>query len=68
MKEFLHTAWHRLTSSKVAWMAIPMAVAQIWLTISGQDISAEVTNIFTALWSVVAVFLAVNNPDDCDHF
>lgn len=68
MKDFFVTAWHRLTSSKVAWMAIPMAAAQIWLTVSGQDISAEVTNIFTALWSVVAVFLAVNNPEDHDKF
>ena len=56
--------WTRLTGSKVAWMALPMAIAQVWLAISGQNISREVDIVFTSLWSVLSLFLTVNNPDD----
>ena len=64
----LKKVWVRLTSSKVAWMALPLSVAQVWLAISGQDVSQQVEVIFSAAWSVLAVFLAVNNPTDKEHF
>ena len=67
MKQFLTTAWKRLTSSKVAWMALPAAVCQVWLAVSGQDVSAPVNTVFAAAWSLLALFLAVNNPTDQEH-
>ncbi|MDD3336956.1 MAG: hypothetical protein PHI98_15855 [Eubacteriales bacterium] len=68
IKEFLGSVWKRITSSKVAWMALPLAGAQMWLAVSGQDVSEEVNVIFGAVWSVLTVFLAVNNPTDKANF
>ncbi len=67
IKQALKTVWTRLTSSKVAWMSLPLAVAQVWLALSGQDVSQTVEIIFGAAWSVLTVFLAVNNPTDREH-
>lgn len=67
-KTFVKTAWARLTSSKVAWLSLPLAAAQVWLAISGEDVSRQVEIIFGAAWSVMAVFLAVNNPADKENF
>lgn len=68
MKTALKAVWARLTSSKVAWMALPMAVAEMWLALSGQDVSQTVEIVFSAAWSVLAVFLATNNPTDREQF
>lgn len=68
LKQGLKEAWKRLTSSKVAWMALPAAVAQIVLAVTGTDISATINTIFAALWSLLTVFLAVNNPTDKQNF
>ena len=68
IKAFIKTAWARLTSSKVAWLSLPMAAAQVWLAISGEDISPQVEIIFGAAWSVMAIFLATNNPTDKQNF
>lgn len=68
IKAFCKTAWARLTGSKVAWLSLPLAVAQVWLAISGEDISPQVEIIFGAAWSVLTVFLAVNNPADKENF
>lgn len=64
----LKAVWRRLTSSKVAWMALPMGVAQVWLAVSGQDVSKEVDIIFSAVWTMLGVFLATNNPTDKENF
>lgn len=68
IKEGIKAAWKRITSSKVAWMALPLSLAQVWLAISGQDIGPQVEIIFSAVWAVMAVFLATNNPTDKEHF
>lgn len=68
MLNFLKDVWKRITSSKVAWMAIPAGVAQIVLAFSGLDISETLDAIFTGVWTILAVFLAVNNPTDQEHF
>lgn len=68
ISEFCTQAWKRITSSKVAWMALPLAAAQMWLAISGQDVSEQVEIVFGAVWSVVTLFLAVNNPTDKASF
>lgn len=65
---FLKTAWTRLTSSKVAWLSLPLAVAQVWLALSGNDISDQLELIFSAIWAVLSIFLATNNPADREHF
>lgn len=64
IKTFFREAWNRMTSSRVAWMALPAAICQVWLAISGQDVSAPVNTVFAAVWSLLALFLAVNNPTD----
>ena len=68
IKVFIKTAWARITSSKVAWLSLPLAVAQVWLAISGEDISPQVEIIFSAVWAVMAVFLATYNPTDKQNF
>jgi hypothetical protein len=68
MKEFIKTAWKRVTSSKAAWLSLPMACAQAWMSISGVNISKQVEIIFSAVWAVLAVFLATNNPTDSGNF
>ena len=64
MKSIIMKFWDRITGSKVAWMALPMAVAQVWLAVSGQDVSREVEVVASGVWAVLGVFLAVNNPTD----
>ena len=67
IKAFCVTVWKRLTSSKVAWLSLPLAVAQVWRAISGEDVGPQVEIIFGAAWSVRTVFLAVNNPTDKEN-
>lgn len=64
MMNFLKTAWARVTASKVAWMVIPMAAAQIYLAITGVDVSATVSVVAASLFGVLELFLTVNNPAD----
>ena len=64
MKQTLLTVWKRLTGSKVAFLSLPMAIAQVWLAVSGQDISQQADVIFSSVWAILGVFLAVNNPTD----
>lgn len=45
-------------------MVIPMAGAQIYLAITGVDISATVSVIAASLFGILEVFLTVNNPAD----
>ena len=68
IKAFFREAWARMTSSKVAWMALPAAICQVWLAISGQDVSGAVNTVFAAAWSLLALFLTVNNPTDSENF
>ena len=68
IKTFFREAWNRATSSRVAWMALPAAICQVWLAISGQDVSTPVNTVFAAIWSLLTLFLAVNNPTDSEHF
>ena len=68
VKAFFKTTWKRLTSSKVAWMALPAAVAQIVLAVTGTDISSTINTIFAAFWSLLTVFLAANNPTDKENY
>ena len=65
---FLKTAWKRITSSKVAWMAIPAAIAQIWLALAGTDISGTLNVVFESFWGLLGLFLALNNPDTTSTF
>ena len=65
---FLKTAWKRITSSKVAWMAVPAAIAQIWLAVSGTDISGTLNIVFESFWGLLGLFLALNNPDNKTTF
>lgn len=68
VKSILRQTWSRLTSSRVAWMALPAALCQVWMALSGEDVSAEVNTVFAAAWSLLTLFLAVNNPTDNEHF
>lgn len=64
----LKKVWDRITSSKVAWMAVPAGVAQIVLAVWGKDVSETLNAVFAGVWMILAVFLAVNNPTDAEHF
>lgn len=66
--EGVRLVWKRLTSSRVAWMALPAGIAQLWLAIAGRDIAPELNAIFSAIWALLAVFLSANNPTDSEHF
>ncbi len=71
MKHFtdaLKKVWARLTGSKVAWMSLPAGIAQIWLAISGNDISPALEAVFSGLWLILGVFLAVNDPTSRERF
>ncbi|MEG2951166.1 MAG: hypothetical protein RR946_10755 [Clostridia bacterium] len=60
----LKAVWGRLTSSKVAWMALPAGIAQVVLAVSGVDVGPTMEAVFAGVWTVLAVFLAANNPTD----
>ena len=64
IKNFFVVAWKRITSSKAAWMVLPVAGSQIWLALTGNDVAPMVTGVFTGLWVLLEVFLTINNPAD----
>jgi hypothetical protein len=68
IKEFLKVAWKRITSSKVAWMAVPAAIAQVWMAFSGVDIAPTLNGLFEAFWGLLLLFLTLNNPDTQKKF
>ena len=68
LKEAIKVIWTRLTSSKVAWMALPAGLGQLWLALMGDDVSGQLNAVFAAIWAVLALFLSVNNPTDSEHF
>ncbi|MEG0901766.1 MAG: hypothetical protein RSG96_06575, partial [Clostridia bacterium] len=42
----LKAVWGRLTSSKVAWMALPAGIAQVVLAVSGVDVGPTMEAVF----------------------
>lgn len=71
MKRFISgikKVWARLTGSKVAWMSLPAGAAQLWLALSGEDISPVLNTVFAGLWTLLGVFLATNDPTRRDSF
>ena len=64
----LKEVWQRLTTSRVAWMALPAGIAVIVKAILGADIEPVLEGIFGGLWLIISVFVAANNPTNKEGF
>lgn len=64
----LKEIWQRLTTSRVAWMALPAGIAVIVKAILGADIEPVLEGIFGGLWLIISVFVAANNPTNKEGF
>lgn len=64
----LKEIWQRLTTSRVAWMALPAGIAVIVKAVLGTDIEPVLEGIFGGLWLIISVFVATNNPTNKDGF
>lgn len=64
----LKEIWQRLTTSRVAWMALPAGIAVIVKAILGADIEPILEGIFGGLWLIISVFVAANNPTNKEGF
>ena len=64
----LKEIWQRLTTSRVAWMALPAGIAVIVKAILGADIEPVLEGIFGGLWLIISVFIAANNPTNKEGF
>ena len=64
----LKEIWQRLTTSRVAWMALPAGIAVIVKAILGADIEPVLEGIFGGLWLIISVFVATNNPTNKEGF
>ena len=64
----LKEIWQRLTTSRVAWMALPAGIAIIVKAILGADIEPVLEGVFGGLWLIISVFVAANNPTDKEGF
>ncbi len=64
----LKEVWQRLTTSRVAWMALPAGIAVIVKAILGTDIEPVLEGIFGGLWLIISVFVAANNPTNKEGF
>jgi drug/metabolite transporter superfamily protein YnfA len=66
--DILKQIWQRMTSSKVAWMALPGGIAIIVKAILGTDIEPMLEGIFGGLWLIISVYIAANNPTNKEGF
>lgn len=66
--EIIKEMWKRMTSSKVAWMALPGGIAIIVKALLDKDISPQLEGIFGGLWLIISVYVATNNPTNPDSF
>lgn len=64
----LKEIWQRLTTSRVAWMALPAGIAVIVKAVLGADIEPVLEGIFGGLWLIISVFVATNNPINKEGF
>lgn len=64
----LKEIWQRLTTSRVAWMALPAGIAVIVKAVLGADIEPVLEGIFGGLWLIISVFVATNNPTNKEGF
>ena len=64
----LKEIWQRLTTSRVAWMALPAGIAVIVKAILGADIEPVLEGVFGGLWLIISVFIAANNPTNKEGF
>ena len=64
----LKEIWQRLTTSRVAWMALPAGIAVVVKAILGADIEPVLEGIFGGLWLIISVFVAANNPTNKEGF
>ena len=64
----LKEVWQRLTTSRVAWMALPAGIAIIVKAILGADIEPVLEGVFGGLWLIISVFVAANNPTNKEGF
>jgi hypothetical protein len=64
----LKEIWQRLTTSRVAWMALPAGIAIIVKAILGADIEPVLEGVFGGLWLIISVFVAANNPTNKEGF
>ena len=62
--DILKQIWQRMTSSRVAWMALPGGIAIIVKAILGADVEPMLEGIFGGLWLIISVYIASNNPTD----
>ena len=66
--ELLKQIWKRLTTSRVAWMALPAGIAVIVKAVLGADVEPVLEGIFGGLWLIISVFVAANNPTNKEGF
>ena len=64
----LKEIWQRLTTSRVAWMALPAGIAVVVKAVLGADIEPVIEGIFGGLWLIISVFVATNNPTNKEGF
>lgn len=64
----LKEIWQRLTTSRVAWMSLPVGIAVVVKAILGTDIEPVLEGIFGGLWLIISVFVATNNPTNKEGF
>ena len=66
--EILKQIWARMTSSKVAWMALPGGLIVIVKAIFGVDVTPQIEGIFGGLWLIISIYVATNDPTNKTGF
>lgn len=66
--DVLKAIWQRLTSSKVMWVSLGGAVITVARVIFDADITDTVNRVIDAIWAILVVYLAANNPTTTDTF
>jgi hypothetical protein len=66
--QILADIWKRLTSSKLMWVSLGGAFITLARVLFDADITNSVNLIVDAIWAIIVVYLAANNPTTPDQF
>ncbi len=66
--QILADIWKRLTSSKLMWVSLGGAFITLARVLFDADITNSVNLIVDAIWAIIVVYLAANNPTTPEAF
>lgn len=67
-RQILADIWKRLTSSKLMWVSLGGAFITVARVLFDADITDTVNRIIDAIWAIIVVYLAANNPTTPEAF